>query len=297
MPSVRGPTDGPRCHGFMAFGPYKSPMETDDGNGLRHSDNTAELQNRDAASQTVIPGGVQKMDDSLRDVISAAVRGSGRKAIDAPVKPRTPVLSVVEAEHRGTRVAQPAPAAEPPKKVSSGTARRTPPSGGSHELGYSGLRLAFWVCGFHDALMERHRQGAQLTEKEKLLLTLSTQDFEGIRPFVIDLTLSRLDAVVNAPDLPAEPDDLAALHPMEAFALTTLRNLARLAGQTLADDGPDAALSLFGQKAGVLEPLAIFQPVFTTALDIVESFERIIPGNAGLLSRLAEALDSEMDRI
>ena len=64
---------------------------------------------------------------------------------------------------------------------------------------------------------------------------------------------------------------------MEGFGLTTLRSLSRRARRTLEEDGPDAALSLFGQSAGVMEPLAIFRLVFTTALDLVESFERLVP--------------------
>jgi hypothetical protein len=43
--------------------------------------------------------------------------------------------------------------------------------------------------------------------------------------------------------------------------------------------------------------LAIFQLVFTTALDLVEAFERLIPTEAKLLARLAEALDSEVEKI
>ncbi|HEX3575608.1 MAG TPA: hypothetical protein VHU42_13480 [Rhodopila sp.] len=235
------------------------------------------------------------MDNGLQDVISAAAVGAGRKsAKDAPAR-RVPQLSVVETEHPVPQdVAQ---AAEPADMVSSESSFRAPPLGGGFQLGHSGLRLAFWVCGFHDALMERHRQGEQLTKKEELLLTLSPNDFAGIRPMVIDMTLSRLDAVVNAPDLPAKPKDLGAIHPMVAFALTTLRSLSRRARRTLEEDGPDAALSLFGQGADVMEPLAIFRLVFTTALDLVESFERLVPTDTALLSRLAEGLDSEVDRI
>jgi hypothetical protein len=236
-----------------------------------------------------------KMDNGLQDVISAAVNGPGRKPAKEGSGRRVPQLSVVGTERPTAR--EPAQEAEPAATVSPETAFRAAPVGGIGQLGHSGLRLAFWVCGFHDALMERHRHGEQLTKKEELLLTLSPNDFAGIRPLVIDMTLSRLDAVVNASDLPAKPKDFCAIHPMEAFGLTTLRSLSRRARRTLEEDGPDAALSLFGQSAGVMEPLAIFRLVFTTALDLVESFERLVPSETALLSRLAEALDSEVDRI
>jgi hypothetical protein len=240
------------------------------------------------------------MDNGLQDVISAAANAAGRKPAKDATGRRVPQLSVVdtqrppssEAPLEATRYAP-----EPAGSVSNETILPAAPVGGSFQLGHSGLRLAFWVCGFRDALMERHRQGEQLTKKEELLLTLSPNDFAGIRPLVIDMTLSRLDAVVNASDLPAKPKDLSAVHPMEAFALTTLRSLSRRARRTLEDDGPDAALSLFGESGGVLEPLAIFRLVFTTALDLVESFERLVPAPTALLARLAEALDSEVDRI
>jgi hypothetical protein len=231
------------------------------------------------------------MDNGLQDVISAAVSGAGRKPGKEANGRRVPQLSVVETQ----RAAAPEP--EPAAVVSSETTFRAAPGGGNGQLGHIGLRLAFWVCGFHAALLERHHNGDQLTKKEELLLTLSPNDFAGIRPHVIDMTLSRLDAVVNASDLPAKPKDFSAIHPMEGFGLTTLRSLSRRARRTLEEDGPDAALSLFGQSAGVMEPLAIFRLVFTTALDLVESFERLVPTETGLLSRLAEALDSEVDRI
>jgi hypothetical protein len=231
------------------------------------------------------------MDNGLQDVISAAVSGAGRKPGKEATGRRVPQLSVVETQRSA------APEAEPAAVVSSETTFRAAPGGGNGQLGHIGLRLAFWVCGFHAALLERHHNGDQLTKKEELLLTLSPNDFAGIRPHVIDMTLSRLDAVVNASDLPAKPKDFSAIHPMEGFGLTTLRSLSRRARRTLEEDGPDAALSLFGQSAGVMEPLAIFRLVFTTALDLVESFERLVPTETGLLSRLAEALDSEVDRI
>ncbi|MDR3535116.1 MAG: hypothetical protein P4L71_01325 [Acetobacteraceae bacterium] len=231
------------------------------------------------------------MDNGLQDVISAAVSRNGPKMGSGRTGRRAPQLSVVETESPAAQEAEAATIA------STETTSRTAPAGGSSQLGDGGLRLAFWVCAFHDALMKRRAQGEELTENEEYLLELSPKDFAGIRPLVIDMTLGRLAAVVNAPDLPTEFDDLGTVHQMEVFALTTLRNLSSRARQTFETDGPDAALSLFGQSAEGLDPLAIFRLVFTTALDLVESFERIIPADAMLLSRLAEALDSEVDRI
>jgi hypothetical protein len=181
----------------------------------------------------------------------------------------------------------------------------TPPAAGvsssneDNQLGVGGVRLAFWLCGFHDALMERRRHGEQLTESEELLIRMSRKDFAGMRPFVIGMTLDRLKALVNAPDLMLEANISAAGGPgaMEMFALATLRSLSQRACQLLQDKGADAALSLFGDNGDVQEPLAIFQRVFTTALDLVEAFERIIPTEAKLLARLAEALDSEVEKI
>jgi hypothetical protein len=167
------------------------------------------------------------------------------------------------------------------------------------QLGAGGVRLAFWLCGFHDALMERRRHGEQLTESEELLIRMSRKDFAGMRPFVINMTLDRLNALVNAPDLIGEAEASGADRPgaMEMFAVATLRGLSQRACQLLQADGADAALSLFGESGDVQEPLAIFQLVFTTALDLVEAFERLIPTEAKLLARLAEALDSEVEKI
>jgi hypothetical protein len=172
-------------------------------------------------------------------------------------------------------------------------------SDASAQLGPRGLRLAFWLCGFHDALMERRRRGEALTESEELLVNLSSADLVGMRPFVVEMTLGRLHGVVNAPGLlkDAEATGPSSPGPMEVFALTTLRNLSQRACQALQEEGPEAALGLFGEAGCTLEPLAIFQLVFTAALDLVEAFERMIPTKAKLLVRLADALDSEVEKI
>jgi hypothetical protein len=237
-----------------------------------------------------------KMDNGLQEVISAALNRPELQTAKDGTGRRVPQLTVVGTERPMAQKAhvEPVDTVAPETVVHPVTQAN---SSSSLQLGHSGLRLAFWVCGFRDALLERRDQGEQLTKKEELLLTLSPRDFASVRPLVIDMTLSRLDAVVNASDLPIKPKDLSAVHPMEAFALTTLRNLSRRARRALEEDGADAALSLFGDSEGVMEPLAIFRLVFSTALDLLESFERLIPAEAGLLVRLAEALDSEVDRI
>jgi hypothetical protein len=173
------------------------------------------------------------------------------------------------------------------------------PSSEDSQRSVDGVRLAFWLCGFHDALMERRRHGEQLTDSEELLIRMSRKDFAGMRPFVIGMTLDRLNALVNAPELMVEAEISGAGGPgaMEIFALASLRSLSQRACQLLQEKGADAALSFFGANASVQEPLAIFQQVFTTALDLLEAFERIIPTEAKLLARLAEALDSEVEKI
>jgi hypothetical protein len=145
--------------------------------------------------------------------------------------------------------------------------------------------------------MERLRQGETLTEREELLVTLARKDFARLRPFVTAMTLDRLNALVNAPELTREVAGTDAPGALEVFAVATLRSLGHRASQLLQEDGPDAALALFGEIKGEKDPLAIFQRVFTTALDLVEVFERIAPAKARLLARLAEALDSEVEKI
>jgi hypothetical protein len=179
----------------------------------------------------------------------------------------------------------------------TGSPQSITPACDHNRLGPNGLRLAFSLCGFHGALMERLRQGGKLTEREELLVILARKDFASLRPFVIGMTLDRLIALVNAPDLTNETAGADAPGAMEAFAVATLRSLAQRACQLLQEGGPDAAFSLFGDIGGEQDPLAIFQRVFTTALDLVEAFERIIPMEAKLLARLAEALDSEVEKI
>jgi hypothetical protein len=172
-------------------------------------------------------------------------------------------------------------------------------SGENSQDGPGELRLAFWLHGFYDALMQRRRQGEQLTDSEELLIERSSNDFASMRPFVIRTTLERLNGLVNAPELIIGPEESTAggTGAMEVFALATLRGLSDRACALLQSDGPDAALSLFGESGGLLSPLAIYQLVFGTALDLIEAFERIIKIEARMLGRLAEALDSEVERL
>jgi hypothetical protein len=194
-------------------------------------------------------------------------------------------------EHLAATDAPQKPRAAPPRALAQVV------TGDQIQLGPDGLRIAFSLCGFHSALMERVRRGEALTEREELLVTVARKDFASLRPFVIGMTLDRLNALVNAPDLTREVAGADAPGALEVFAVATLRSLGHRANNLLQEDGPDAALSLFGEIEGEHDPLAIFQRVFTTALDLVEVFERSTPSKAKLLARLAEALDSEVEKI
>ena len=156
------------------------------------------------------------MQDGLRDVITAAAAGGARQA-DLP-----------SAAGRVT----PLRAVDPP-------AATTPPSlpflPDADHLGRGGLRLAFWLCGLQEALLERQRQGGRLTPREESLLALSRQDFISLRPTVTGMALAHLDAIVNDADLLTAPEmpPVAA----ELFALDTVRSLAARGAQTLREFG------------------------------------------------------------
>ena len=169
------------------------------------------------------------------------------------------------------------------------------------QIGRGGFRLVFWLCGFHNAFLERHRRGEQLTEHEEGLLALTHEKFKDIRLVVIRMALERLRAVVNAPALLAEIEAGASygkpLGTMERFALETLQGLSRRSLQLLQESGPDTAFSLFSEDADMQEPLAIFQQVFTTAIALVESFERLNTSDSKLLARLTATLGSEVEGI
>ena len=232
------------------------------------------------------------MTNDPKDAWLAAIPSSGPKPPWDAVSRRVPLLRAVDmARPEGSAASTDAAVVELPHSQ-----RRTRNTQDRDELGRAGLRLAFWLCGFHEALMERLRQGAELSASEESLLALSREDFAYLRPLVVHMTLGRLHAVVNAPDLEADNDGPGPGH-LEEFALDTLRGLSRRARRLMREKGPDAALSLFGHAAGVQEPLAIFQLIFTTALSLVEAFERILAIDSTVLGRLADALDSEVEKI
>jgi hypothetical protein len=230
-------------------------------------------------------GAEYKMNDGLQDVISAAVENAARKTAAEASGRRVPQLRAVETDRPATEAAAPI--------------WTDSPFSGDGQLGRGGLRLSFWLCGFHAAMAERQGKGEPLTEQEQSLLALSGKDFAALRPLVINQAIARLQAVVNAPELVTQEADGAAAEPgaLDLFALDSLRRLARRARELLEEDGPDAALNLFGKGAGVQEPLAIFQMVFSTALGLVEAFEGLVPSDSRLLPRLGEALGSEIERI
>lgn len=235
------------------------------------------------------------MHDDLKDVLSAAVE-NGREPILNLSARRATQLRAVEAERPGTVSLD---AVQQPHLVALVTLPASRSGNESDQLGIRGLRLGFWLCGFQDALIERQERGEQLTPRESSMLEMSRKDFAEIRPLVIAMAVKRLEAVVTSPDILADAAIVGASAPgsLEVFALDTIRSLSARASQLLQDHGADAAISIFGDNEMVMEPLAIFQAVFVTALSVVEAFERIAPNSAKFLPRLSAALDSELERI
>lgn len=227
------------------------------------------------------------MNDSLQDVISAAVEGIAAKTalVEGAGRRTTQLRAVSTAEPiLGSAPLKPTTATDEVGPIAAMFAAE------GDRLGRNGLRLSFWLCGFHQTLRDRVRGGETLSEREESLLALSRKDFVTIRPVVIGMALERLEAVVNAS---GELSETA----MEAFALETLRALSVRASDLLRDAGADRALSLFGDAQAVNEPLAIFQLIFSTALGLVESFIHLIPGPSVQLDELAATLGSEVERI
>jgi hypothetical protein len=228
-------------------------------------------------------GAKYKMNDDLQDVITAAVDTAVRKTAGEVPSRRVAQLRAVDNDRNPDRIGD------------NGQGVPDTSFGGDSKLGRHGLRLAFWLCGFHAALLERQRKGEKLTDHEESLLTLSRKDFGAIRPMVVDLAMDRLAAVVNAPELTATAETPPA--PLDLFALETMRRMSSRGRQLLDEDGPDAALGLFGDGPATQEPLAIFQMVFGNALGVVESFDSINQSTSPLLTRLSDALGSEVERI
>lgn len=178
---------------------------------------------------------------------------------------------------------QPAPAKQP--------LRQAEPM----KMGSLGLRLGFWLSGFHEALQERLDKGESVTEREATLLELSRKEFADMRPLVIAMAVQRLLSVLTTegPDGASMP----ARDTMERFAHATLRDLSRRACALLDQEGPDAAFALLGGDVSTVEPLAIFQTVFTTALSLAENFASIVGEGDGSLRRTTHALETEIEKI
>ena len=243
--------------------------DVDKDNGVR----SEVFGTADRAASVSLPGiSVERRAARLNDALASNQKRAGPIA--------TPTGSA--GEHLAATDAPQKPRAAPPRALAQVV---------------TGDQIQLGPDGFHSALMERVRRGEALTEREELLVTVARKDFASLRPFVIGMTLDRLNALVNAPDLTREVAGADAPGALEVFAVATLRSLGHRANNLLQEDGPDAALSLFGEIEGEHDPLAIFQRVFTTALDLVEVFERSTPSKAKLLARLAEALDSEVEKI
>ena len=230
------------------------------------------------------------MTDELQGVLAAAASESVRDAANAPpVRRPTQLHAVAGRQASVPLVPAPVRAAAPP----------SPPTVDEPDhLGRRGLRLGFWLCGFHEALLERQRNGGTLTERETSLLELSRRDFADMQPLVVSLAIERLCALVASPGVAeaAGPAEDGGPGFMELFVLETLRNMAARARTLLRDEGPDAAMSMFGVGASLTEPLAIFQAVFATAAGVIDAFEPLVPNGGRTLKRIAAALDSELDR-
>ena len=255
------------------------------------------------------------MSNGLHEVIGAASQsGNHGPAAAVPVRSK-PVLRAVETSPpaRGPRDVAPAPTGKKDRSTSRRRGSASPTAGDTNstvtlplstetpisaQLGAGGFRLAFWLCGFYNALKDRQRSGELLSDRETMLLAASGKDFAELRPIITEMTLGRLDAIFNAPTVVAitrcDRDGPGA---MDLFALSTLRNLSLRARDLLAAEGPDAALALFGDAAKMQEPLAIFEVVFAAALDLVEAFESTAPKGSHLLGHVADLLDSEVERI
>ena len=230
------------------------------------------------------------MTDELQGLLATAASESARDAANAlPLRRPTQLHAVAGRKAMVPLVPAPYKAAAPASPQNSEEL---------DHLGRRGLRLGFWLCGFHEALLERQRNGGTLTEREKSLLELSRRDFADMQPLVVSMAIERLCALVASPGVAetAGPAEDGGPGFMELFVLETLRNMAVRARTLLRDEGPDAAMSMFSGGATLTEPLAIFQAVFATAAGVIDAFEPLVPNGARTLKRIAAALDSELDR-
>ena len=230
------------------------------------------------------------MTDELQSVLAAAAAENAREPVTDLPQRRLAQLHAFAARPADPPVAPPLPIPTAPAAPNG--------NGEADQLGRRGLRLAFWLCGFHEALIERQNNGDTLTKREASLLDLSRRDFADMKPLVVAMAIERLHTVVTSHGA-GEAAGLAeggSTGSMEAFALETLQAFALRARTLLRDQGPDAAMSMFGARPVPAEPLAIFQAVFATAIGMIEAFEPMVPQGAPSLSRIAAALDSELDR-
>ena len=231
------------------------------------------------------------MNEDLQDVLSAAVENGRCLPANRSMRQATQLHAI----ETGRPEAVPIVSDSGPLAVIPALLRRDQ----DDQLGSRGLRLGFWLCGFHDALVERQGRGEPLTEREASLVELSRKDFADMRPLVITMAVKRLHEVVTSLNVLTDAGSIRAttLGSLEAFAFDTIRNLSARANQLLQDHGPDVAISMFGSTGEVMEPLAIFQAVFATALGVIEAFERLGSDGNKFLPQLAAALESELERI
>ena len=228
------------------------------------------------------------MNEGLRDVLAAASRAPGAGSAD--------VVALIAAPAHAQRpppVQAPALRAVPPAPAPRHAAAKAPSP--PPQIGHIGLRLGFWLSGFHEALQERLDAGETIAEREASLLDLSRREFAGLRPAVIAMAVQRLHSVLGSEG--SEADSGSSQGAMEQFAHSTLRDLSRQASALLETDGPDAAFSLLGGDASTIDPLKIFQVVFTTALDLADSFASMVGTGCGSLRRTAHALETEIERV
>lgn len=231
------------------------------------------------------------MNEDLRDVLNAAVENGRGPSTNKSVRQATQ-LQAIE-----TNWLEAVPTTSTTTPLA--TVQDIPERDKDDQLGSRGLRLGFWLCGFHDALVERQGRGERLTEREASLLELSRKDFADMRPLVITMAVKRLNEVVTFRAVLADAGSIGAttLGPLEAFTFDTIRNLSAQASKLLQDQGPDVAITMFGGTGEVMEPLAIFQAVFATALGVIEAFEQLGSSGIKFLPWLTAALESELERV
>lgn len=243
------------------------------------------------------------MNVGLKDVLAAASRRPATPSVNdsdsepgAVPQPRQQVEGTAMKLETVAVIAGPAQPAESRRLAAQPTpVKRAPHHAEPMKMGSLGLRLGFWLSGFHHALQERMDKGEAITDREATLLELSRKEFADMRPLVIAIAVQRLLSVLTVEI--SNGDGASAQDTMELFAHATLRDLSRRSCALLDQEGPDAAFALLGGDVSTVEPLAIFQTVFTTALALAESFASIIGEGDGSLRRTTHALETEIEKI